>query len=84
MVLISISTNALVASILYSMPNGGAHPPRVYEIYPPSRTIIMSITEIINEITDEIKAKGHANLRLPNKTITGAVQNGTKTCSKGK
>jgi hypothetical protein len=78
-VLMSIKTNAFVASILYSIPNGGAQPPRVYEIYPPSRTLIISSTDIINEMTDEIKAKGQAKLRLPNKTIIGAVQKGTRT-----
>jgi hypothetical protein len=30
-------------------------------------------------MTDEIKAKGQAKLRFPNKTIIGAVQKGTRT-----
>ena len=47
--------------------------------YTPSRTLIISSTDIINEMTDEIKAKGQAKLRFPNKTIIGAVQKGTRT-----
>ena len=60
-VLMSIKPNAFVPSILYSIPNGGPQPPRVYEIYPPSRTLIIISTDIINEMTDEIKAKGQLN-----------------------
>ena len=74
----------LAASILYSIPIGGAHPPRKYVSVLPSLTVCINNNDIIRQPNAPTKLSSQDNVLLLSTINIGAINIGVITCKIGK